>query len=87
MLFSGSSSGQIHAPAHLLILMVKVLVIDVCSATIAMYCLDQFTFQLKDQLVSHKPTFKLVCIKLVFAFSLYQTVCSVSIGLLITSNR
>ncbi|CZR58071.1 uncharacterized protein PAC_07961 [Phialocephala subalpina] len=37
-----------------------------------MYCLDQFTYQLKDQLTGQKPTFKLICIKLVFAFSLYQ---------------
>ena len=39
-----------------------------------MYCLDQFCFQLKEVLKVYKSWFKLACIKLVFAFSLYQNV-------------
>lgn len=36
---------------------IEVLVIDIFSATATMYCLDQITFQLKDELTGHKPTF------------------------------
>jgi hypothetical protein len=40
-----------------------------------MYCLDQFSWQMKDELKPQKAKFKSACIKLVFAFSLYQNVC------------
>ncbi|CZR63598.1 uncharacterized protein PAC_13495 [Phialocephala subalpina] len=49
-----------------------VLVVDVFSAAIAMYCLTQFHWQMKDALAPHKAGLKLWCIKLVYAFSLYQ---------------
>ncbi|CZR55062.1 uncharacterized protein PAC_04948 [Phialocephala subalpina] len=48
------------------------LALNAISATIAMYCLDQFTWQMKDALRAHRPTLKLWCVKIVFAVSMYQ---------------
>ena len=48
--------------------------IDAISATVAMYCLDQFHFQLKEDLGAHKTKFKLLCVKAVLFLSLWQTV-------------
>ncbi|KAE8446497.1 hypothetical protein EG329_011960 [Mollisiaceae sp. DMI_Dod_QoI] len=50
-----------------------VLLIDVFSAAVAMYCLSQFHDQMKEALAHHRAGLKLWCIKLVYAFALYQS--------------
>jgi hypothetical protein len=51
-------------------------IFNALSATIAQFFLDQFFYQIADQLGDHRPTFKFWCIKSVLIFSQYQTVSS-----------
>jgi organic solute transporter Ostalpha len=53
---------------------VWVLGIDAVAVTIAMYCLIQFYYQLREDLAPNKPFLKVCCIKLVIFFSFWQNV-------------
>lgn len=65
---------RVSAWEEFLLIASQVLTLNALSATIAMYCLDEFTWQMKDELRPHKPTLKLWCVKIVFAVSMYQNV-------------
>lgn len=53
---------------------VWVMIIEAVAVTFAMYFLIAFYITTKDELATHKPFFKLLCIKLVIFFSFWQTV-------------
>ena len=50
------------------------MVIEAGCVTVAMYCLIQFYFQLKDDLREHQPLLKVAAIKLVIFLSFWQTI-------------
>lgn len=56
-----------------------VLVCEGLAVSIAMYCLIQFYVQLKEDLATHSPFMKILCIKLVIFFSFWQSVSSLSL--------
>lgn len=51
-----------------------VMVIEATAVTIAMYCLIQFYYQIKDDIAEHKPLLKVLAIKLVIFLSFWQTI-------------
>ena len=53
---------------------VWVMVIEATAVTIAMYCLIQFYYQIKDDIAEHKPLLKVLAIKLVIFLSFWQTI-------------
>ena len=52
------------------------MVFEAAAVTVAMYCLIQFYYQLKEDLAPYKPLLKIICIKLVIFFSFWQSVSS-----------
>ena len=62
-------------PSSLSLLIVsKAVVLTAMGVTIAMYCLIQFYYQLKEDLAEHRPFLKLLSIKLVIFLAFWQTV-------------
>lgn len=51
-----------------------VMVIEAVAVTIAMYCLIQFYYQIKEDIAEHKPLLKVLAIKLVIFLSFWQTI-------------
>jgi Organic solute transporter Ostalpha len=47
---------------------------DAIAATIASYCLDQFHYQIKNEITERRSTFQIWCIKGVLFMLLYQSV-------------
>ena len=47
---------------------------DAAAVTVAMYCIIQFYFQIKQDIQEHRPVLKLLAIKLVIFFSFWQNV-------------
>ncbi|KAJ6032569.1 organic solute transporter Ostalpha-domain-containing protein [Penicillium herquei] len=50
-----------------------VICIESVAVTIAMYCLIQFYYQIKDDIAHHRPFLKILCIKLVIFLSFWQS--------------
>lgn len=50
--------------------------LNALGVTVAMYCIIQFYYQIKDDISEHRPVMKLACIKLVIFFSFWQNVSS-----------
>lgn len=48
--------------------------IEALAVTIAMYCLLQFYWQIKEDIAQHKPLLKVIAIKLVIFLSFWQTI-------------
>jgi hypothetical protein len=53
---------------------VWVMVIEATAVTIAMYCLIQFYYQIRQDIAEHKPLLKVLAIKLVIFLSFWQTI-------------
>lgn len=53
---------------------VWVMVIEATAVTIAMYCLIQFYYQIKEDIAEHSPLLKVLAIKLVIFLSFWQTI-------------
>lgn len=51
-----------------------VMVIEAIAVTIAMYCLIQFYYQIKEDIAEHSPLLKVLAIKLVIFLSFWQTI-------------
>lgn len=51
-----------------------VMVIEATAVTIAMYCLIQFYYQIKEDIAEHSPLLKVLAIKLVIFLSFWQTI-------------
>lgn len=51
-----------------------VMVIEATAVTIAMYCLIQFYYQIKEDIAEHQPLLKVLAIKLVIFLSFWQTI-------------
>lgn len=51
-----------------------VMVIEGVAVTIAMYCVIQFYYQLREDIAQHKPIMKVIAIKLVIFLSFWQTI-------------
>lgn len=51
-----------------------VMVIEASAVTIAMYCLIQFYYQIKEDIAKHQPLLKVLAIKLVIFLSFWQTI-------------
>lgn len=55
-------------------LFLQVIVFESVSVTIAMYCLIQFYYQIKEDISEHRPFMKILSIKLVIFLSFWQSV-------------
>ena len=53
---------------------VWVMAVEAIAVTIAMYCIIQFYWQIKDDIRQHQPILKVVAIKLVIFLSFWQTI-------------
>lgn len=50
------------------------IIFESISVSVAMYCLIQFYYQIKDDIKEHKPFMKILSIKLVIFLSFWQSV-------------